>query len=203
MQSNTNKNTKTNRHSHSAVYSLWKPLQKGMRCHKDGVHFNFAGGVYSLTYFLENPTFCEIDSIRHGEAEFALVKYRDILFFLSRFGNMNWADAAYSWWINPPEDRTLPGTDLASEMGIQIPVMLVDRISGLLLGIRNITLSPAFTRVLCDAIAAQANRPAISRLEYDKEIDAVFATLKTKQLLPLACARCKVSGQNLGSPTNN
>ena len=201
MQSNTNNDI--NRHSHFATYSLCIPLQTGLSSHEDGVHFNFARGVYSLTYMMEKPTSCEIDGVRHGEAEFALVKYRDILIFLSRFGNMNWADAPYSWWINPPEVRTLPGIDLASEMGIQIPVKLVDRVNGLLMGTRNIILSPEFTRVLCHAIAAQTNRPAISRLEYDKQIDAVFATLKTKQLLPLACARCKVAGLNLGSPTNN
>lgn len=77
-------------------YEVGKPLQKGVTQYPEGVHFNFGPDGASLLIFMDNPTQSEIKSVKTGKAKLGLFVKENVIFFLSKFGTMNWVDAPYT-----------------------------------------------------------------------------------------------------------
>jgi hypothetical protein len=171
----------------------------------DGVaHYAYRGGVHELLLFLSSPTPNEVRGVRQGEAEFGLVAQGPLIVLLYRFASppehpgarprpgaaLPWGDAPFTVHRVSEAERTLPELPSSPEERALLAVMLIDAATGIIRAIRVVSLSPAFTSALEEAIREQARLP-YEAATYDRLLDALYARYPSSDaLLALAGVRC-------------
>jgi hypothetical protein len=91
----------------------------------------------------------------------------------------------------PEGQRRLPEPE-GDESGALLHVVVVDAGTGIVRVLRAVSLSPAFTRTLDEAIRAQAAAPWLGRDEYDQVVEGVYARCpNSEDLLVGAIARTR------------
>ncbi len=177
------------------VLQVGKPYLPSRTSWPEGGEYNYRLGGHELRLFWRAPSEAKIDAVRRGPAEFALTLWPDdadpaVIFVLYRFGERApWLDAPFSWHLVPPEQRTLPPAWALVERRALLHAVLVGAGTGLVLALRVVSLSPAFTRLLHAAIRAQAQR-RFSEAGYDAQLQAAYAVNPhTEDLLLRACVR--------------
>ncbi|HEY5480895.1 MAG TPA: hypothetical protein VIL39_05400 [Verrucomicrobiae bacterium] len=154
-------------------YSVGELYSEKRRRWPEGAQFLYRRGQFEFLLFFNRPRGQEVLDVRKGEARFALLPYRDTLFFLYRFGtNPRWSDATFSWWLHEAEERQvpIPPQELAEESRIAIPIMLVGADDGLIKAMRLVTFSPSFTAELFRAVRKQASQPWCGDEAYAKTL---------------------------------
>ena len=115
-----------------------------------------------------------------------ILTQRPIIFFLLRFeGVSSWADAPYSFHLVPVEERSLPPDHLSPQTRAVVTVLLVEARSGIVQAIRVVTLSPAFTRRLFEAIRQQVLQP-FDLAYYDATLAEIYERCSSEDLAQLA-----------------
>lgn len=173
----------------------------GRTSYPEAVQYNYRSGGHELLMWLANPRESEVEAVRAGPCQFALLTWRDVIFFLYRFehlrGGIPWSDAPFSIHLVPPDQRTLPAplSEIAhdpDEARALLQIILVDAGTGIVRALRAVTLSPAFTAALHAAIRAQAERPWPGDAAYDAQIQAAYAAYpSTRQMVKAAQSRTK------------
>lgn len=174
----------------SHLYQVGQLYHPGRTSWAEAVTYNFRDGEHELLFFLADPTRRELDSIRGGPAEFAVTEVEDLLFLLFQFSpGIPWSDAPYEYWVNPPENRTVPiaPEEMSEQTRALLNVFLVDARTGILLAIRAISLPLDVTRALHGVIRRQVQRGALP--DYDARLARVMGRHTTDDLLRLAVAR--------------
>ena len=175
------------------VLEVGKPYISGRREWPEGVEYNFRAGGHELRMFLHGPRASEVEAVRKGECEFALVVKGPVIFFMYRFGKaVYWSDPSYSWHMVPEDQRTLPDPE-GLETRALLHMLLVDAKNGLVLALRTVSFSPAFTRALHDAIRAQAASPWVGQATYDAALADLYRRYPTSDDL-LRCAAVRTWG---------
>jgi hypothetical protein len=168
----------------------------------EAVEYNYRAGEHELHLFLADPTPAEIQGVRIGSAEFSLYIERDLLVLLFQFWEgqevdeeptptlgvaLPWSDAPYNWWLNAPEDRTLPNPEPTDVERALLHVTLVNARTGIILALRAVTFSPEFTQHLNAAIRRQA-RTSWDPIRYDKALAALYRRYPTTDAMRHAAA---------------
>ncbi len=172
------------------VLEVGRPYIVGRRKWPEGVEYNCRSGGHELRLFFDSPSASEIEAVRIGECEFALVMEGPVIFLMYKFGvAINWSDAPYSWHLVPEDQRTLPEPE-GPETRALLQVVLIDAASGLVRALRALTFSPVFTRALHAAIRAQADMIWAGKASYDAALaDAYRRYPASTDLLRGAVAR--------------
>ena len=155
------------------------------------VEYNYRMGAHELRLFYEDPTPDEVAGIQSGKLEFALYPYLDAIFFCWK-ANDGWSDSASTIHLVPAEERILP-TDVGSadERGL-LTIFLINASNGILLAIRVVSFSPAFTRSLHAAIWKQSQMPFPGNEAYSAQVKRTYAQFTSAQIAQrLAIAKCK------------
>jgi hypothetical protein len=142
-----------------SVLEVGKPYIADQRDWPEFAEYKHSSGQHQLTLFLRSPSRDKIETIRTGECEFAVAVEGRVIFFLYRFGKtIPWSHASYSRHLVREPERTLPEGD-GQEKPTLLPIALVEAATGTVQVVRAVTFSLAFTRVLHEAIRAQAAAP--------------------------------------------
>ena len=144
---------------------------------KNGTMFHLDKNRIDLVISMENPTETEIQQFRFGQAAFGLYTAGPVIFFLSRYGSMPWADAPYSANLNPLHLRGLP-EGYAPGKRLVLHLMLIDSNTNRIAALRLTTLSPALCELLAKLIKHQMASP-VSLADYDKAITDAYAKHST------------------------
>lgn len=174
--------------------SVGKPYTPHITNWSEGAFCHFVGGHYELIVSMRHPKPAEIMAARKGEAEFALVYERGVIFLLYRFGAaLPWSDAPYSSWLLRPDQRPCPPTELSTETRLALIVTLIDAADrGTVKALRFITFSPAFTASFYDALRRQTGERWAGQAAYDRTLSDLYRQFPTtKSLLKRAIARTK------------
>lgn len=154
------------------VHPDWDTLEPQLLV--DGAVYNYTVTGHELTCYLERPARDEVRAFRKGRAKFALLEEGPVLFLLHRFGEaLPWSDAPYSIHLVPEERRQLPPALLGPHSRALLTAMLVDRSTGVIRGMRALSWSPGFTRVMHAAIRRQATLD-FDPDEYDEAIARAY-----------------------------
>lgn len=173
------------------AYSVGSLYHPGRTSWPEGPHYNYRSGAHELLLFYARPSKAEIDDIRKGPCEFAVVERGSAVALCYRFGGQPWSDAPYSWHLVPEGQRDLPSADLEADKRAVLSVLLVDASTGILRAIRQVTWSPEFTRAMHAAIRRQAEAPW-SEMTYHRDVEALYSICPTSQaLVSLATERTK------------
>lgn len=124
-----------------------------------GGHFNYDGN-WRLVFSYPNLSKRELKDLETGECKFGAFVEDGILFFLCRFGkSFGWGDCPYNWWLLP-EPRPVPATE-NDESRILLMVDVVDSDTNITLAMRAVTIPPAVTKAIVDAIVRQSQLPEL------------------------------------------
>ena len=159
-----------------------KLYREGKTRYDEGVLFNVTNTGLQLEVYFNNPTENEINNFKSKSPyKFGLFKKDGILFFLSKFGNLNWMDAPYSVGLCKDMDSIVL-QELPPTGGYALTVVLVNAATGVLVTGRVIGLQHRFSKVLKDAFDKQKSLGKIDRLEYFKAIHNIFATYSSSDM---------------------
>lgn len=151
--------------------------------------YNYRGGMHELVVFASTPTPEEIESVRAGRADFALLVKAPVLLMLYKFApRIPWSDAPFSVHLVPDGERSLP-PDPVGEERANIQAILVDAATGVVKAIRLLSLSPDFTAALHRAIRAQSQIPWVPQV-FDATLQQLYRD-QSKELAERADKRCR------------
>lgn len=95
----------------------------------------------------------QLQAFHRGQMHVGLYLSRGVAFFLFRIeGFFDWSDQAIHMQLVHPEDRGLPDESPGYQV---VSIVLVECETGIVRGIRVVTLSPHFTRLFAKALRAQ------------------------------------------------
>ena len=171
------------------VGSLYNPTVKRW---PEAIQYQYRGGHHELVLFLASPSPKEIASVRQGAAEFGVFVSGDVIFLLYRFADaISWSDAPFSIHLVPAAERELPTVALTGEQRAILEVTLVESNTGIIEGLRAVSLSNEFTLAIHEAILAQAASPW-DRQSYNEQLNAIYARYPdSKSMLAAAAATTK------------
>lgn len=178
------------------MISVYEVGKKFCEPGREGCFFDLTDTGANLILKFRNPTPNERRAVKSGVAQFRFAVVDDIIFFLSRFGTLNWMDAPYnaylsrisaeSWedsaykhFLGQPEGG-IPG----ETKGLALFVALVDSNTGILAAQRLIGLSTEFSSRLIWAVAAQPEIP-----DYHACLARVMREYPTSRLLDISVAQ--------------
>ena len=173
-----------------SIYRVGEPFRRGHESWPKGAQFTYSPGGLELTLFHRHIRDDVVTDILRGQAEFALIVDLPVIVLAYRFGeSIPWSDLPYSWHLQPLSWRVVPSLDQSPETRVLLWISLVDADDGIIQAQRGMTLSPAFTLALHQAIRAQAMMSFNSK-ECTSSLSRVYLNhLSTVDRLPLAVAR--------------
>ena len=172
------------------VYRVGELLQRGRRHWPEGTQYSYGLNGHELTLFLSDVNDHIVHDLRYGEAEFAVIVEHPVLVLAYRFGqSIRWSDVPYTWHMQPAHCRVTPPLESSPETRALLWITLVGADDGMIHAQRGMTLAPAFTRALQDAIRAQASTPFDPDLCTTTIGDLLVAHPNTLSRLHLAQAR--------------
>lgn len=153
----------------------------GVTHYQEGIKFNFDDSGAFLMYLFSSPTDKEISCIRKGDYSFKVCEFPNVMFFLSKFGSMNWEDAPYS----PHLSKSFTFQTLTEGMGYGLTVVLVDAATGVLKGMRTIGLPTKFSLQLKASIERYLQQ-AFDNSTYLGAIDVAYAKYSVEDMVRIA-----------------
>jgi hypothetical protein len=179
-------------------FEVGKLLVPGVTRWPPGGEFNWHRGGLELHLRFPDPTAGEVEAVRKGGSEFALMVAGDVLWFLYHFAlrgrGVPWSDAPYTWHLLPEALRGLPPARDTGETRAVLETFLVDAGTGILRAMRALSLSPDFTRALYGAIRVQASTPWCGREAYDAQIADAYRRWPTTEAMLAAASHRTVGG---------
>lgn len=138
--------------------------------------FDLVDGGAIMLIKMRSPTNREQRAVNTGTTQFRFVVVDDIIFFLAKFGVLNWMDAPYyakisNYHIDPPK----------APLGLSLHVMLIDAKTGVLAAQRLIGLDTTFS---CTLLAAAERQPEIP--DYPSHVARAMSRYTTRDLLVIS-----------------
>lgn len=171
------------------VGALYSP---GRTSWPEAGEYNYRGGAHELRLFYANLKEPEIKAITRRPCEFGAVAVGPVLFFLYKFGTNPWSDAPYSWHLvraARPDEATEPPA-LEENERVLLNIVLVEATTGVIAGLRTVSLSIALSRYLHAQIATQIATP-FRQAEYDQTLADTYRR-QTSDDLARSAERCRI-----------
>ena len=145
----------------------------------DGIHLEFDGGFMLMCTF-NRPTAKEKKEFKNGVPQFDIAVVNDVIFFLARFGTLNWMDVPFNIHLYP-DNRISLLEEPGPTQGYGLHVMLIDSATGALVHQRLIGLDHDLSMRLRDAIIHQPVIP-----DYNQRLQLIMGQYTTEDLVALA-----------------
>ena len=159
-----------------------------------GICYEMRTGMHQLLFIEENINEAAVLEFRKEKLRFGLLSYRDVIFVTARCGTLT-GDAPFSWHLLP-EDARIPLPALATpESRYILPMHLIEAHSSIVKAMRQVTLSPQFSRELRATIDTQAKRPWIGGKAYDRQITSAYQLWTNHNKMMSACTCRCVGGE--------
>lgn len=155
--------------------------------------YNYRAGAHELRLFYSRLKETDIKAITRRPCEFGVLSVGPALFFLYKFSDdSQWSDAPYSWHMvraAQPEEETEPPA-LQENERVLLSIVLVAAETGIIAGLRMVSLSINVSRALHAAIRAQIAEP-FDQSVYEQTLADVYRRQTSDQLALLA-ERCRI-----------
>lgn len=157
--------------------------------HDEMLQFDLADDGAFMLVFFKNPTEDEIEQFQSNQPfEIRLTKMKNIIFLMSKIGNLEWMDAPY----NPHLSQNLTKYTLPSEgYGLGLMLILIDAVTGCVKSLRLLELSEKFTKSLYQEVINESVKD-FDYKEYLKSINEIYMEYQTKDLKKLSNSYCKI-----------
>lgn len=149
-------------------------FQEGKKKYQEGCKFDFGSSGGDLLIFFDKPTSKEILDITKGKCQIGLVEKNNIIFLLFKFGSQQWIDCPYNSFLS--KDFELQETP--EGMGYAINIYLIDSNSGILKGMRLVSMSTKFSKKFAEMISSQRYIE-----NYDLILNNIYTNYTTNDLV--------------------
>ena len=157
FRNKTRRNHAQSKRSLVSVYRVGESFRRGYHRWPRGARFSYSPGGLELMLFHRRIPEDAIADVLRGPAEFALIVDLPVIVLAYRFGeSISWDDVPYSWHLQPAGCRVIPPPEHSPEARVLLWISLVGADDGIIHAQRGMTLSPAFTLALHQAIRDQA-----------------------------------------------
>lgn len=174
------------------AYEVGKPYNPNVRVWPEKSEYNYRAGSHELILFFNGITAQEVQAVTTQPLKLGAIYTAPVLTFLYRFtGEPSWSDCPYSWHLvreTLPDQATIP-PDVEELERALLSIILVEATTGIVKGIRVVSISIALTRMLHTAIRDQAAQAWDARA-YDRAL-AQIQTQSADQLARRA-ERCDI-----------
>ena len=162
---------------------IGKLYRDGVTRYQEGVMFNITNSGLTLEIYFNNPTQEEINALQGGvEYKFGLFKKDGVLFFLSKFGNLNWMDAPYSVGLCR-DIENIDLKELTEDNGYALAVTLIDASNGVVVWNRLIGLQNRFSNILRKEFYLQKANGKVDRGEYGSKLVQIYNSYSTNAMV--------------------
>jgi hypothetical protein len=147
--------------------TVGEPFDHGMPDESMSIVLNSGAPMLIFNFSLSEKN---ITAFQDGLSSFGLFAEKNLLFFLFKIeGFLDWSDLAFT--IHLVQDEAI------EDNGGYLPfnLVLVESGSGIIKGLRMVTVSPTFRSVIVKAIERQNNAP-FNVIEYYKSIQVIYDT---------------------------
>lgn len=173
-----------------SALQVGQPYVHGQTKWREGAGYSYASDGHVLSIFINSPNRRQVEAIRKGRHNFALVIGPDLFFLLYRFGKaMGWSSAPFWDVIVPNEEREVPDANWP-EGGVPLRVVLTDGTTGLVRAVRSVALPPHFACELHAAIRRQAIFPCLNKRAYSQALATMRQLCPTPRSLLQRAAAC-------------
>ena len=156
----------------------------------EGAVFSIEPYTMILTYRYDKPTEQEIEEFKNGEYELAVAELRDVIFVLSKFGRLGWADAAYNPNLSDTEKK-LPDL-IEGNRGYSVDAFLVDLSTNTLVAKRLIRMNPNFSGKFKKLIEqSQGRKDRFDKEHFNETVQALYKSSSTKDLYKYSLMKMK------------
>lgn len=159
----------------------------------EGVVFDVTDTGAELTYIFHAPTAAEIKAVSEKQRfEIRFTVVRDILFILTKCGNLAWTDAPYHPRLSPQlsEIPCIP-----DGQGLLLLLMMADQRDCVIKSLRAISLGTKFSRDLLEEIKRLRAQPFSVR-EYNQALADVMRSYPTSALVRMSSHYFKTGGDH-------
>ena len=133
------------------------------------------GGAVLMPVWTDPPPHV-VDAVRTGLAEFALVDEPPAVWLLYRFGGgqgLPWIQAPFSIHLLPEDRRAGPVFFTGDDQSLPLLVVLVEAKTAVVKALRDLPMSPEFSRTLVRLMEAQGLTPWTGREDYARGLEGV------------------------------
>jgi hypothetical protein len=165
---------------------MWQKLEVGtfyegiQKKYQEGIkiEFNTSGGAIYITF--NNPEPEEIDDIRNGDIKVGVNQFKNIIFFMWKFGEQQWMDAPYHIALSPRFDIYKP----QSGEGYNFTIILINAANGIVEVLRQIGLPTQVSLEFYNLLDNQIKELDVFDInKYDIELQKIYNTYSTKEML--------------------
>lgn len=157
---------------------------------EEGAVFSVEPYTMMLIYRYNRPTEAEIKEFKQGDYQLAVTELRGVMFVLSKFGQLRWADCAYSSQLSESEKK-LPELQEGNR-GYSVDAFLVDCSDNTLKAHRLIRMNPEFSRKFRVLLSDDQQKEFDSDV-FRQTVANVYRMYSTKDLLKLSMLKMKGS----------
>ena len=159
----------------------------------EGAVFSIEPYTMILTYRYKKPTEEEIKEFKEGSFELAVTELRNIIFVLSKFGDLGWADAAYNPNLSDSE-KNLPEL-VEGQKGYSVDCFLVDLDTNILVARRLIRMDPKFSGKFKKLVEQSiGRRESFDKEHFEETVQALYSQYSTKDLYKYSLMKMKSQG---------
>ena len=157
----------------------------------EGAIFSIEPYTMILTYRYNKPTEQEIEEFKNGDYELAVAELRDVIFVLSKFGRLGWADAAYNPNLSDTE-KNLPDL-VEGNRGYSVDAFLVDLSTNTLVAKRLIRMDPNFSKKFKKLIEQSIGRKdRFQKDQFETTVQTLYKSYSTKDLYRYSLMKMKM-----------
>lgn len=168
-------------------YKIGLPC-KEMQGKQEGAYFVVSPQGLMLFYNFYNPTPEEIEQVKSGKQfEICFMETKDIVFILTKAGQLSWVDAPYS----PHLDRNFYLDEPSPGSGYSLYLFLVDAKDSTIKNMRLIGLGHNFSVELRKCIIENFEKP-FDLQTYTQKIASIYNQYPTRELVKRSVHKFKL-----------
>lgn len=154
----------------------------------EGVRFEFTDIGADLIILFKNPNDKEIKGIKKGKLQFNLFVRENIIFLVSKFGEIPWMDAPFHVALAKNLTKL---EDIQEGQGYGCTITLIDSNTGEIKAIRYVSFNTRFSKVLKENIEEQIKED-FDKVEYNIKLNDMFSKYDTKYMAKNSEVGCRI-----------
>lgn len=160
-------------------FEVGKHIEEGVTKYLEGIRFDINDMGGSVFIKLSNLSTFEINSIKNGKAKFGYYEYKNVIFLLLKFENMNWMDCPYTIYLSKNLTK-LPEFNVGQ--GLALKIYLINADTGILEALRLIGLSNKFSELIKIGLEKQLLSD-FNIYEYDENLCEAYKKYTTREMV--------------------
>lgn len=152
----------------------------------EGVVTNIDEAGINVFVYIKNIKDNELKEMGNEENLKTGIFVRDnIIFFLYKFGSLNWMDSSYIGNLAKNKDENLKVIKNGG-MKNKMTITMVESTSGEVKAIKVVEVKNRFLQILSKAVDKQLQETQVSRIEYFIRVNEIYNRYTTKQMVDMA-----------------